>query len=164
MIRTPAPLLLALAALAGGPHDFALPQAEAAHVDAPVPRDHAAALPLDLALAPDGAIYFTDSTCASVRKLANGLITSVGGPSVFDSPSGVAVAPSGAVLVADSSANRILRIQGGQVTTLAGTGDAGFRDGPAAQARFDSPERLVVDASGAVLVADSRNNCIRMIR
>jgi len=52
----------------------------------------------------------------------------------------------------------------GCVSTLAGTGSAGYTDGPAASAKFDSPIWVVVDSSsGKVYVADSDNHRIRMI-
>jgi DNA-binding beta-propeller fold protein YncE len=48
------------------------------------------------------------------------------------------------------------------VTTLAGALDPGYRDGAAAQARFDGPAAVAV-AGGSVYVADSRNHAIRKI-
>jgi sugar lactone lactonase YvrE len=82
----------------------------------------------------------------------------------FSDPFGVAVAPDGSVYVADAGlAQRIRRIApDGSVTTVAG-GEPGYRDGPASTARFDTPSGLVVDAAGAVLVADTGNNVIRRI-
>src|SRR5712692_2794659 len=78
-------------------------------------------------------------------------------------PSAVAVAPDGTVVVADG--NRIVRVdQSGKVTVVAGTAYADNVDGPAAQARFNSPRGVAVAPSGAIYVSDTNNNRIRVIQ
>jgi DNA-binding beta-propeller fold protein YncE len=83
----------------------------------------------------------------------------------FDSPAGLVVDGNGNVLVADSNNNRIrcLDMTTKHVTTVAGTGEKGFRDGPAHVALFNWPMGVAVDADGNVLVADSFNHRIRCI-
>ncbi len=82
----------------------------------------------------------------------------------FHTPSGIALDAAGNVYVADTGNHRIRRIgTDGAVTTLAGDGQAGFADGPAAQARFDAPMGVAVDAAGRVFVADTYNDRIRVI-
>ena len=49
------------------------------------------------------------------------------------------------------------------VTTLAGTGEPGYRDGPALSAEFDVPIGIDVDAKGNVYVVDSGAHRIRRI-
>ncbi|MEH3087483.1 MAG: NHL repeat-containing protein [Xylophilus ampelinus] len=49
------------------------------------------------------------------------------------------------------------------VGTLAGSGAAGFADGSAADARFHDPTGVVLDADGALLVADASNSRIRRV-
>ena len=51
----------------------------------------------------------------------------------------------------------------GQVTTLAGTGEPGYRDGPALNAQFDVPIGVVADEKGNVYVVDSGAHRIRRI-
>src|SRR5690606_8083824 len=81
----------------------------------------------------------------------------------FHTPSGLARGMDGTVYVADTGNHAIRRIGvDGQVTTLAG-GERGFVDGPAAQARFDAPMGVAVDAAGNVYVADTWNDRIRVI-
>ena len=83
----------------------------------------------------------------------------------FDLPSAIAVDSAGDVYVADTRNEVIRMIAAGShtVSTLAGDGTRGFRNGPAAGARFDAPTGVAVDAAGDVYVADSGNNRIRMI-
>ncbi len=49
------------------------------------------------------------------------------------------------------------------IATLAGTTEPGYRDGAAAEARFDGPAAVAGAADGSVYVADSRNHVIRKI-
>lgn len=82
----------------------------------------------------------------------------------FNTPSAIAIDKAGTVFVADTGNHVIRRIgTDGNVTTLAGDGTAGYLDGPAAQARFDGPMGVAVDAGGRVFVADTWNDRIRVI-
>jgi hypothetical protein len=49
------------------------------------------------------------------------------------------------------------------VSTLAGTGEEGHRDGEGTVAQFNEPKGVAVDGGGNVIVADARNDRIRMI-
>jgi sugar lactone lactonase YvrE len=49
------------------------------------------------------------------------------------------------------------------VTTVAGTGTAGFMEGPAASARFNTPQGLAIDPAGVLYVADTFNMSVRTI-
>lgn len=82
----------------------------------------------------------------------------------FHTPSGIALDPQGNLYVADTGNHVIRKITPkGVVSTLAGNGQAGFRDGAAAQAQFDAPIGVAVDNQGRVWVADTYNDKIRMI-
>lgn len=82
----------------------------------------------------------------------------------FNTPSSIALDAAGNVFVADTGNHAIRRIgTDGTVSTIAGDGSAGYRDGPAAQARFDGPMGVAVDAGGRVFVADTWNDRIRVI-
>ena len=50
----------------------------------------------------------------------------------------------------------------GRLYTVAGTGEKGFRDGPAAEAAFYEPKHICVDPQDRVYVADDKNNAIRL--
>lgn len=101
-------------------------------------------------LAGDGHVGLRDGAAAQAR---------------FADPYGVALDPrSGTVYVADAGDNnRIRRIAPtGEVSTLAG-GAEGLRDGVGAEASFNTPSGLAVDAQGNVYVADTGNHAIRKV-
>jgi RHS repeat-associated protein len=89
----------------------------------------------------------------------------------FRNLAGIATSADDTIFVADAGNHRIrvVRRQPGggtptwTVQTLAGDGTAGYRDGPGAQARFNDPQSVAVDAGGDVYVADTGNHRIRRI-
>lgn len=100
--------------------------------------------------------------CASLRF---GSADGTGSAAGFESPNGIAIDGTGDLYVADEGNHTIRKITpSGVVTTLAGTaGVRGSADGNGADARFDSPAAVAVDASGNVYVADLGNVTIRKI-
>ena len=120
--------------------------------------------PFTIAIAPDGTLYVADAGDTNrIRKIdPEGNVTTL--PATFDTPSGIALDKAGNLFVADTGANTIRKISStGTVTTLAGDGTPAFRDGPAAQARFNGPIGMAADDRGNVYVADSYNDRIRLI-
>jgi streptogramin lyase len=105
------------------------------------------------------------STLAGAAGMT-GFADQPGAAARFSTPLGIAVAPDGDVLVSDNG-NAIIRrinVATGAVSTLAGVPQqAGFVDGPAASARFRSPQGLAVDKTGTLYVADSTNSVIRKV-
>lgn len=112
-------------------------------------------------VAPDGTV----STLAGNGARGNADGTGgASGAAQFSSPTGVAVDFAGNVYVADQGNNAIRVITpAGMVSTLAGSKQAGYNDGPVADALFNKPLSVAVDAKGVVYVADGFNNAIRMI-
>ena len=121
-----------------------------------------------------GDVYITDSLSNTVRRIgANGAISQIG--PVFNATlGGVAVDPAERfVYVSLTSQHRIVRISlaTNQVEVYAGAGgiaDAGsagyFGDGqPASQALLSSPQRIFIDPSSNLFVADTGNHRIRRI-
>ncbi|MCC5941918.1 MAG: hypothetical protein JJU37_10285 [Balneolaceae bacterium] len=133
--------------------------------------------PTSLAIDGDGNIFISDTRNHMIRKLTpNGDVTVVAGNgergyadgealnAQFHDPHGLAIANEGTIYVAESQGNRIRKIStSGMVSTVAGTGEKGFKDGPADEAMFDSPVGLVINENGNLLVADLLNNRIRKI-
>ena len=122
------------------------------------------AQPNALALDLSGALLICDSANHRLRRIVNGIITTIAGNGIqgfsgdggaataaeLDTPSGIAVAPSGVVYLADTHNNRVRAIAAsGIITTLT--------------AQLAQPRGLAVTAAGAVLVADTNNQRLRSI-
>lgn len=108
---------------------------------------------------------------------SSGNADGAGAEAAFQEPAGLAVDAAGNLYIADRY-NHVIRkmTPAGVVTTLAGQhssgvstllgigeGNRGSNDGPASEARFDSPQDVAVDQDGNVYVADTSNSTIRKI-
>jgi len=81
----------------------------------------------------------------------------------FNNPMNVAVDSSGKVYIADNHNHRVRLLDGALVSTVAGNGVPGLINGPLATSQINEPHDVVVDATGAIYVADGDNNMIRRI-
>jgi sugar lactone lactonase YvrE len=129
------------------------------------------------------ALYVADVAHRLIRKvdLTSGAVSTVAGRPETDSgppsgvpaalaggesgvPCGLAFGDDGTVYFCDRDNHLVRKItRAGMIETVAGTGHLGLVDGPAAAAQFAYPSDLVVDAEGALYVADSYNNRIRKV-
>jgi len=95
------------------------------------------------------------------------LTTGSSGCSYFRAPTGIVIDPTNTYLyVADTGNNRIrkVRISDGQTWLVAGSGSAGYKNDVGANAKFNRPFGVTINASGSFLyVADSNNHVIRKI-
>ena len=135
--------------------------------------------PVSVSLDPAGNIYIADAGNNRIRKVTNGVITTIagngafgfggdGGPAIgaqLNQPQSLAVDAAGNIYVADTSNNRVRKISNGVISTVAGTGEFGFSgdNGPATSAQLGHPNGLAVDAAGNLFVGDFYNNRIRKI-
>ncbi|MEM7199187.1 MAG: hypothetical protein AAF628_02910 [Planctomycetota bacterium] len=108
--------------------------------------------------APDGSALFTlDADVLRLRSAATRdqgrdnieVVTTLG------QPWGLVHDPKGGLVVADSSRHAIFRVLAdGTTRRLAGTGTRGGRNGPGAEAEFDSPHGVAVGPQGRVYVSE----------
>jgi sugar lactone lactonase YvrE len=133
-----------------------------------------------------GNLFIADAYNNVIRKVStNGIITTVagngvgaggsgaysgdGGPATNASlwwPFGVTADASGNLFIADSGNCRIRKVSpNGVITTLAGNGTYGYSGdgGPAGSASLNIPQRVALDASGNLFIADMWNNRIRKV-
>jgi uncharacterized protein (TIGR03437 family) len=123
----------------------------------------------------DGSTTFVQAN--RIRKVSNGVITTLAGGGTLSGDSGpasgaqlydpwsVAADSAGNLYIADTFANRIRKVSKGVITTVAGTGIQGFSgdNGPATSAALSSPLAIAVDSAGSLYIADNGNNRIRKV-
>ena len=138
--------------------------------------------PSAVTLDSSGNIYIADNFNGRIRKVSNGIITTVagavaggnagplgdGGPAILaniDSPDTVAVDSAGALYIADENDCRVRKVLNGIITTVAGTGAPGYTGdgGPATKATLNHPVGVAVDAAGNLYISDSQNHVIRKV-
>ncbi len=128
-----------------------------------------------------GVIYIADTGNHVIRRVGlDGIITTIAGTgdpgfsgdegpatqALLNIPRDVAVDSKGNIYIADYSNQRVRRVGlDGIIETIAGTGERGFDGdgGPATEARLAFPSDVVVDASGDLFIADTRNHRIRLV-
>ena len=136
-------------------------------------------MPYAVAADATGEIYLADFGNNRVRRVSNGVISTVAGDGStgysgdgglataagLKQPSGVAVDQAGNLYIADSGNNRIRKVSNGVITTVAGSGQQGYGGdgGPAASAELNQPSGVAVDASGNLYIADTANQRIRKV-
>jgi serine/threonine protein kinase, bacterial len=124
--------------------------------------------PYSITLDANGDIYSTDEndprTPADVWLSTPAFADVDAGTTCFDHGNSVIADATGNVYISDAANNRIRKISiSGNVTTIAGNGVAGYRDGDARTAQFNSPGAIALDNDGNLYVADRGNLRIRRI-
>ncbi len=136
--------------------------------------------PTGVAVDGNGNVYIADFANNRIRKISNGIITTIAGtgtagfsgegvPAVsaqLFNPTSVVVDSMGNVFIADFQNSRVRKISAsGIITTIAGNGTFGYSgDGsPATSAALNGPWGLALDGKGNVYVSDQSNNVIRLL-
>ena len=118
-----------------------------------------------------GNMYIADSGNNRIRKVSNGVITTVAGNGTagfsgdngpatnaqLSNPLSVAVDSAGNLYIGDSGNRRIRKVSNGVITTVAGNGTCCFvgDNGPALSAAFVDIRGIAVDSAGNLYIADS---------
>ena len=126
-----------------------------------------------------GNLYIADSRNHRIRKVSNGMITTVAGNGTqgysgdnglatgaqLNSPIGVAVDSTGILYIADSGNHRIRKVSNGVITTIAGNGIPAYSgdNGPATGAQLGWMYSLAVARSGDVFLTDYSSHRIRVL-
>eukprot|EP00667_Euglena_gracilis_P010252 EG_transcript_10429 len=93
-----------------------------------------------------------------------GLRDGAGSQAQFRLPVSCAVTADGTLWVTEIGNHDIRRVDlDGTVATVAGNGNSGYADGQGAEAQFACPSGIVLDGNGNLLVADTLNDCIRLV-
>jgi len=111
---------------------------------------------------PNGNLFVYESDTHHIREIAPDGTTSTIVSSANDI-GGMAVDANETIWFSDFQTNNISKIVNQITSLVAGNTSPGHRNGAAAQAEFNSPAGVVVDANGNVYVADSANCVIREI-
>ncbi len=135
--------------------------------------------PVGVAVDFAGNLYIADLGNNRVRKVSNGVITTVagngtqgfsgdGGPAInaqLNAPAGVAVDPSGNLYISDDYNNRVRRVSNGVITTVVGNGAPGFSgdNGLAINAQLNYPNAVAADLAGNLYITDVGNQRIRKV-
>ena len=130
--------------------------------------------PRGLALGPDGAIYVADTGNHAIRKIKNGVVSTVMGdgtettpndPVRLSAPRGLVVDNAGVIYVADTKNHRIRKLAVGatQLDFMVGNGGPGSADGRTDAAQVNFPADVALDGAGKLWVSDSANHTIRRV-
>ena len=137
--------------------------------------------PEGIAVDVDGSVYFSDGGNNVIRKISNGIISTIAGTGAMgysgdDGPAlnatfytvrGLAIDAVQNIYIADASANAIRMIESetGKIFTVAGNGQAGYAGdgGPATEAMLANPLDIAVDNDGNLYIADTNNAAIRVV-
>ena len=145
--------------------------------------------PQGIGLDAAGNLYIADTNNLRVRKVSNGIITTiagngrcaymttgcpVAGEGVY--PEGLAVTPAGDVYVSQNTysylnqttqqfSQIVLKISNGMIAIVAGNGTSGYSGdgGPATQAQLADPSGVALDEAGNLYIADAGNHVIRKV-
>ncbi|MCX6631220.1 MAG: NHL repeat-containing protein [Candidatus Solibacter sp.] len=137
------------------------------------------ALPWGLAVDSAGSLYIVDVGNSRIRKVSNGVITTVAGngglsysgdngpatSAQIGAPLGVAVDSAGTLYISDPGNGRVRKVSNGVITRVAGTGANGFNGDniPATSAWLSSPQGIAVDSGGNLYIAEYGGTRIRKV-
>jgi sugar lactone lactonase YvrE len=144
------------------------------------PRNTQINRPNDVAIGPDGLLYFSGRNHRIRRVNEQNRVETVAGngeeayggdfgpatSASLNSPSGITFTSEGVLIIADEDNHRIREVRDGIIRTIVGTGEAamGGDNIPPLQARFRNPRDVTVGPDDTIYIADTENHRIGMVR
>lgn len=137
-------------------------------------------LPMGVIVDGSGNIYISDTGNNVIRKISNGIITTIAGngskgysgddgiatDAKLNVPQAIAIDNDGNVFFVDSYNNVIRKVDNaGKISTYVGTGTFGYSGdgGPATKATIASPWGIATDSDGNLYIADTNNAAVRVV-
>lgn len=111
----------------------------------------------------------TDGTVTTIAGKAgiNGMLDGNGSDALFYNPCGITVSKDNTIYISDTGSSTIRKINKNlDVTTVAGkyTGNRNIHlDGLGTEARFSHPRGIKIDENDNLYIADTHNNCVRLM-
>jgi sugar lactone lactonase YvrE len=143
------------------------------------PATSAGMSPYGIALDSAGNLYIADVNNNRIRKVSNGIVTTVAGNGTegfsgdggtatsaeLNVPYGVALDSAGNLYIADGNNNRVRKVTNGIITTVAGNGTEEYSgdNGPAISAGIYVPLSVALDSSGGLYISDSGHDQVRKV-
>lgn len=131
--------------------------------------------PASLVSTPQGKLYILDRSLGAIWTVERGVLVKLAGSgtgfrngpaleALFSNPTSLCLSATNGVLIADSGNHAIRLWHEGELTTYAGANGEGKVNGKTNLAKFSYPNAVAFNAvTFDVYVADSGNNCIRLI-
>lgn len=111
--------------------------------------------PHDVAADALGNLYVADLGNNAIRKISNGVVTTLSAGAISHGPINLVVDQAGNVYVGGYGENKVYKITPtGTVSVLAGSGALGNTNGTGAGATFGQPTGVTLDSQGNLYVAD----------
>jgi len=136
--------------------------------------------PQGIAVSSSGDIYIADMGNHVVRKITNGIISTIAGDGTsgyagdggqaisaqLADPCAIALDGNGNIFISDKNKNVVRKVDAsGVITTYAGNGTSGFSGdgGIATSAELNQPQGIFANKMGELFIADAGNNVIRKV-
>ncbi len=141
-------------------------------------------LPVGMAIDASGGLMIADMNNNLIRRVASRKVSTYAGyvaardafgfsvgimkdeyndKALFNRPTYMRFITPKLLAVADSGNHLIRLVSDRQTYSLTGNGKPGYKDGNGTEAKLNNPNGLAVDQNENIYIADTGNNCIRML-
>ena len=119
--------------------------------------------PHSIVFDPQGRLLVCDIGNQRIRRidLKTGIIETLGEP--MKGPRAIDFDKHGTLWLALREGNMVMKLENGKWQAVAGTGEKGYTDGVAREAKLNGPKGIACAPDGTVYIADTENHCVRRI-